>query len=47
MTVDEVIKNEGKRAPMPKDDLFEMPMIELDCQRDYKEMIGLPFKTKA
>ena len=51
MTVDEVIneviKNEGKGAPMLKDDLFEMPVIELDCQRDYKEMIGLPFKNES
>ena len=51
MTVDEVIneviKNEGKGAPMPKDDKFEMPVIELDCQRDYKEMIGLPFKNES
>ena len=30
---------------MPKKDIFEMPVIDLDCQRDYKEMIGLTFKN--
>ena len=49
MTVDEVIneaiKKEGKGTSMPKEDKFEMPVIEFDCKRDYKEMIGLSFKN--
>ena len=47
-TVDDVIKEamivEGKGSPMKKPDLFEMPIIDLDCARSYQEMAGLKFK---
>jgi hypothetical protein len=43
----EAVKAEKKGGPlMPTRDTYEMPVIDIGCQRDYKEMLGLAFTNK-
>lgn len=52
LTVDEVLKKvaeqekKGGLGPMKKKDLFEMPVVEVDCMRSYQEMVGLHFSNE-
>jgi hypothetical protein len=43
----EAIASEKKGGrSMPERDLFEMPVIDIDCQREYNEMVGLAFTNE-